>query len=254
MIAVRNQRRATVTRRIAPLRIPQKRVFLFRQPEGLPFNINAFGGGEARVVQIVKAIGGGSTSHLIDHSFDISVSGGGSISKIYDHDRTISISGGGSVASFYESISAVADLACYVLSTDTERTVTFTNYDFKGYGRFNQKLIAVKNDGVFDLETVATDDDGTAISCHFEFKTNFGALNYAQLRRLFVDANVKVTIYDDADTILQTIESLSAYDNRGVSKDNKDEWIKIKIENISGAIIEITRIHGNVEHRGHKGV
>jgi hypothetical protein len=217
-------------------------------------DIEISGGGEVNAVWHISVSGGGSTSSFGNHSFIVSVSGGGATSYNYTHSRNASISGGGSVSTFYENIAAITDLACYVLSMDTQRTVEFTNYNFTGYGRFNQKLIGVKSAGIYDLETTATDDIGTDISSYFEIKTNFGAMNYVQLRRLFVDANVKVTLYDDSDNILQTINSLTADDMRGIARTVKGKWIKMKIENISGAQIEIKRIQGIVEHLGVKGV
>ena len=173
-------------------------------------------------------------------------------STIYTISTNTILNSNSSVAVDYEQISVLVDLACYVLNLDTRRVYEWDNYQFLGYGRLNNVFMGVKAAGIYDLETTATDDDGSNIAASLTFKTDFGLPNHKQLRNIFCDANIKVTITDESnnDTV---ITSLTANEFRGLKRALRDRWLKIKIENINGDQVEIRRIMGKLNILGIKG-
>jgi len=143
---------------------------------------------------------------------------------------------------------SVAALAynCHVLSHDTKRTFDFANYNFiGGFGRFNQVFLGAKADGIYDLETVATDDAGTEIDASMEIKTDFDIPEYQRITNMAVimeGAKYKLTVTDangnEVDFVLQPDEFRQL---TGTYKSNVDT---LKFENINGEQITFKEING----------
>lgn len=151
-----------------------------------------------------------------------------------------------------EIIAALADIACYVLNLDTGRTYQFDNSQFKGFGRFNGKFLGIKAGGIYDLETVAISDNGTAITAYFEIQTDFGVGNFKGLRNIYLDEDAAtVTITKEDGTTV--INNINPNEFRGLPRTLRDKSFTIKIQNIAGEQNTIRRIQGEVDILGRKG-
>jgi len=149
-------------------------------------------------------------------------------------------------------LAALIDYACYVLNTVTKRTYNFDTYNYKGIGRFNGKLIGARGNIIYDLETVATLDNATAITSYLEFKTDFGLAGYTELRSLYVeDDTVTITITDASGNVIAN--NITPLEFRGLPKNLISTAFTIKIANISGEQIILRRVHGKLNVIARKG-
>lgn len=193
--------------------------------------------------------GGSSTSAADLISYNLLLTGGSSTSGTGVWNFNITLLGGSSTSGTLtvDSVAALADLATYLLSLDTLRTYEFTNYDFTGFARFQDVLIACDDDGIYDLETTATTDNNTAIAATLTFVTDFGFTNWEQIRGLYHESTgpLKITITDE-DGNTSIITSLTAEKWASIPKNFKSHWFKITCENISGEQVEFRRLHGRV--------
>lgn len=150
-------------------------------------------------------------------------------------------------------IPGIANLAVYIFNLDINRTYTFTGAMLGG-GRFNGVHIGLLANGVYDLETVATDDAGSDIDTILDLTTDAGFEAYKRFRAVYANVALKVTVYDENDTVLHTIDSLTANEIRSVPMDVREIAFRIKFENIDGEQITIRKIHKKMDIFERKGV
>lgn len=151
------------------------------------------------------------------------------------------------------SLGALVDLACYLLNLETKRTYEFSNYEFKGIGRFNGKLIGIRAGKVYDLETAATQDGSTAISASIEIATDLMTMNKKGFRSFYIDDDeAAITITDMAGNV--TAFNITPQDFRGLPRGLVSQAFTIKIENRSGAQITLRRLQGKFNILQEKGV
>jgi hypothetical protein len=155
-----------------------------------------------------------------------------------------------------QEIQAVSSLITYVLNLDTKRTYQFNNYNFTGIGRFNDVLIGKKGNEVYDLETQATDDDGTPIVASMDFgKLDFGVPNFKEARGIYVECddgeNVTVTVTPDEKTARTFTVGMDKM--RGLPNNLNGKRFAFTIENIDGKQIKVRRIHQQINILSLKG-
>ena len=136
------------------------------------------------------------------------------------------------------------DYACYLLNAN-KRTSQYSNYDFTGFGMFNQKLLGIKGTKIYDLTTVATHDVSTDIDAYIEIQTDFGVPNRKGIRSIYLeDGQATVTITDENGTAIAN--NISPDEFRALKRNLIDKSFTIKIQNISGEQITLRRIHGKL--------
>jgi hypothetical protein len=192
-------------------------------------------------------IGKGGSDGLSEWDISFALAGiGCGTGNIYaDYDLSAWGTGGGIGEAEYEYLAALAELAAYILNLNTSRTYQFTAYDFRGIGKFNGKLIGLRNNTIYDLESTATMDDAVNIDAYIEIETDFGMPNYKELRAVFFqDDTVSLTVTDTAGNIIAHDISAKAF--RSLSKDLIDKSFTIRIANISGSQITLRRFHSKV--------
>ena len=156
-----------------------------------------------------------------------------------------------------ELLTALIELTTYVLNLETKRTYQFSNYGFTGIGRFNDVLIGKKGNSIYDLETPATKDDGTAIAALLDFgKLDYGLPNHKEERGVYIEfesgTSVKITI-TQAGKAARTF-TVSPEDMKSLPKDLISKNFAFKIENVSGEQITVKRIHKKINVMEMKGV
>ena len=214
--------------------------------------IDVTGGGDNNFASELNAIGGGSGDFASTLKFLAALEGGGSGDFASTLSFLADVDGGGSIVTTYNLTAAIVDLACYLLGIDTKRTFQFANYGFLGYGRFNQIFLGVKADGLYDLETTASDDAGTDIAASFEVKSDFGIPNYKRFRNIYIEGgDAKITITDESSNVIAY--NITVEEFRGLPRSTRDRAFTIKVENISGEQITIRRIHGDLDVFERKG-
>lgn len=189
----------------------------------------------------------GISTGRFDADYSLLVTGEGISSGVVNKDISYPLTGSGySTGTIdYLYIAALVDYICYVLNTDTKRTYNFDTYGFRGIGRFNGKLIGARGNVIYDLETVATLDNATAIASYLEFKTDFGLAGYAGLRSLYVeDDSVTITITDDKGNVVAN--NITPLEFRGLPKNLVSTAFTIRITNILGEQITLRRVHGKI--------
>ena len=135
---------------------------------------------------------------------------------------------------------------CYVLNLETGRTYQFYNYDFRGIGRFNGKLIGGSGAAIYDLETTATTDAGTAIGAYLELgELDFGLPNHIGIRGLYFQCDggtqVSVTITKIDGTA--TTVTVDKDKMRSLPRNLVDKAFSIRIDNVDGEQIKLYRFH-----------
>lgn len=217
----------------------------------LPIDVD--GGGDTNFATELNAIGGGSGDFASTYSFLINTEGGGSVRHDLTLHLLINTEGGGELNLKYSLGGALVDLACYILNMDTGRTSEFANYEFLGYGRFNQILLGIKATGIYDLETDAVDDDGVDIDASLEILSDFGIPNFKRFRALFAEASgdVRITITDATGKTVAY--NITPNEFRSLPRSVRDQAFTIKIENIIGEKITLRRLHGKLNVFERKG-
>ncbi len=210
------------------------------------------GGADAKFATELNAEGGGSGDFASTLKFLANLEGGGSGDFASTLSFLSNVEGGGSLVTTYALTGVLVDLACYLLNIDTGRTVQFANYEFLGYGRFNQIFLGVKADGLYDLETTASDDAGTAIAASFEIKSDFGLPNYKRFRNIYIEGgDALITITDESSNVIAN--NITVEEFRGLPRSTRDRAFTIKVENINGEKITIRRLHGDLDVFERKG-
>lgn len=215
--------------------------------------VDVDGGGDTNFATELNAIGGGDGNFVSTYSFLINTEGGGSVRHDLTLHLLINTEGGGELNLKYSLGEVLVDLACYILNMDTGRTSQFANYEFLGFDRFNQKLLGIKATGLYDLETDASDDDGTDIAASFEILTDFEISNYKRFRSIYAEGgDVKITITDENSNVIA--HNITKEEFRGLARSTRDRAFTIKVENISGEKITLRRLHGKLDVFERKGV
>jgi hypothetical protein len=135
---------------------------------------------------------------------------------------------------------------CCVLNLDTKRTYQFDNYDFRGIGRFNDKLIGAKDNYIYDLETVASQDHTTDIAAYMELgQLDFGLPNYKGIRGIYFECENGTQIYVTITKTDGTSSSFTITANqfRSLPRSLVDKAFSVNIANISGEQISLWRFH-----------
>lgn len=192
---------------------------------------------------------GGSTSGgvtLLDRALLLTggSTSGGSLAFGRSHLLAGGSTSGGTV--YFEQIDVLVAYACYVLS-ETGRTHQYSFEDFRGFDRFNNRFMGIKADGLYDLESTATTDNGTAISASMEWKTDFSMPEYKRLMNLMIageGASYKVTITDYEGNV--NTYTLTPDEFRHLSRSTKTKAITIKVENVAGEAITIRQLKGKL--------
>ena len=211
-----------------------------------PINVNSQSSGKA--IQPINVNTQSSGTVPINTNISILVNTQSSGAIPINYNITITVNTQTSAEVLYEEIAALADLACYILNLDTKRTFQYANFNFTGFGRFNQKFLAVKADGVYDLETVASDDAGSNIAASMEILTDFDSFDYTRPTDIAVTmdgAQYKITVTDaDSNTVNST---LTPNELRPLTATTRSMYHTLKFENVSGEQITIELIDGKVE-------
>ncbi len=151
----------------------------------------------------------------------------------------------------------LAWLGCYVLNLDTKRTYQFDNYQFRGIGRFNDKLIGINATGVQDLETTATHDGtSTDIAAYFELgNLDFGIPDIKGIRNTYIEGTggTVVTVTFTKSDSTTVIVSMTLNQFTSLPKTLLDKYIAIKVANTSGEQVTITKMEGNLNIIKRKG-
>lgn len=206
-------------------------------------------------VRNIEAIGESTSSGFSDIGYAKPLSGSSQSSGFDMLGRSYILTGESTTSGTVtiSSLGALVDYACYLLNLETKRTYEFTNYKFKGIGRFNGKLIGLRDGKIYDIETTAALDGATAISASMELATDLMTLNKKGFRSLYVDdAEAAITITDMAGNT--TAFNITPQDFRGLPRGLVSQAFTIKIENRSGAQITLRRLQGKINVIQEKGV
>lgn len=188
-------------------------------------------GGTMLVSITYNAVGGSTSSGSIPMSFSIPCIGG-------------STSAG---EMYVEELDALVAYACYVLS-QTGRTHQYSFEDFRGFARFNNKFMGIRDNGIYDLETPASNDNGTAISAYMELKTDFNMPEFKRLMNFMLageGTQFKVTI-TDYEGVVNTY-TLTHDEFRHLARSTKTKAMTVKIENVGGEAITIRQLKGKLD-------
>jgi hypothetical protein len=216
-------------------------------------SLEAIGGSEGELEEDNGEKWGGSEG-VLESDYDLFVTGEGGSSGDIDLTCEFLLAGSGGSAGevVYEYLSTLAEIAAYVLNLNTNRTYQFSAYGFTGIGRFNGKLLGLRNNKIYDLETAATLDDATAIDAYIEIESDFGLPSLKQLRAVFFqDDPVIITITDTSGNV--TAHTIAAKEFRSLAKTLTDESFVVRIANVSGSQITLRRFHSKLNSMSIKG-
>lgn len=246
------QRSFYSVKRFSQARLPSvysRKPFLYKRPNGWNPNINIDANSEVVFAVYSRMDSSGSEADFVaNYKLISNITSDNNIINVYLSQHFIStIEATSDITTVYEIVSALANLACYVLGMDINRTYQFSNYQFTGYGRFNRKYLGALTDGIYDLETTSTTDNGTAIAASMELKTDFGMNKYKRIS--FISAEMagtqyKITVTDDSSNSVNF--TLTPDQFRYLIGTTRDSAFTLKFENISGEKITFRKIDGKI--------
>jgi hypothetical protein len=159
----------------------------------------------------------------------------------------------------------MSDHLTLVLNLKRKAPSQYCDYDFNSMVKFNGAYIGAGDDGIFQLFTGDTDDDGAegaAIAAFIELpKSNMGIPNMKRFRRMYfgyiADGNLSLTL--TVDDTAQTPVAMAPYlsDKQShqvvnITRVGQGAYWQIRIDNVDGADFTIDSIHALINVLGRK--